>query len=94
MPSLAPFGQAVSEEKIFLTLANQKKELILAAMFVGQMERNGEIYRGPYIDAYCQVWFHLVQLFQRRRLKYEKLTDGRRMPSDGNTSHDPLGQVS
>jgi hypothetical protein len=25
MPSLAPFGQAVSEEKIFLTLANQKK---------------------------------------------------------------------
>ena len=42
MPSLAPFGQAVSEEKIFLTLANQKKELILAAMLVGQMERNGE----------------------------------------------------
>jgi hypothetical protein len=29
MPGLAPFGQAVSEEKIFLTLANQKKELIL-----------------------------------------------------------------
>jgi hypothetical protein len=27
MPSLAPFGQAVSEEEIFLTLANQKKEL-------------------------------------------------------------------
>jgi hypothetical protein len=42
MPSLAPFGQAVSEEKIFLTLANQKKELILATMFVGQMERNRE----------------------------------------------------
>jgi hypothetical protein len=42
MPSLAPFGQAVSEETIFLTLANQKKELFLAAMFIGQMERNGE----------------------------------------------------
>ena len=41
MPSLAPFGQAVSE-KIFLTLANQKKELILAAMFVGRMEPNEE----------------------------------------------------
>jgi hypothetical protein len=26
----------------FLTLANQKKELILAAMFVGQMEPNEE----------------------------------------------------
>jgi hypothetical protein len=35
LPSLAPFGQVVSEENMFLTLANQKKELILAAMFVG-----------------------------------------------------------
>jgi hypothetical protein len=34
LPSLAPFGQGVSEEKIFLTLANQKKELILVAMLV------------------------------------------------------------
>ena len=42
LPSLAPFGQAVSEEKIFLTLANQKKKLILAVMFVGQMEPNEE----------------------------------------------------
>jgi hypothetical protein len=42
-----------------------------------------KLYRGPYIDAFCQAWFHLVQLFQRSRLKYEKLTDGRRTPSDG-----------
>ena len=42
LPSLAPFGQAVSEEKIFLTLANQKQELLLAAIFVGQTERNEE----------------------------------------------------
>jgi hypothetical protein len=34
---LAPFGQAVSEE-IFLTLANQKKELLMADMFVGETE--------------------------------------------------------
>jgi hypothetical protein len=39
---LAPFGQAVSEGKIFLTLANQKKELILVAVFVGRMESNEE----------------------------------------------------
>jgi hypothetical protein len=39
---VAPFGQAVSEEKIFLTLANQKKESILAAMFVGRMDPNEE----------------------------------------------------
>ena len=113
MPSLAPFGQAVSEEKIFLTIANQKKELMLAAMFVGRMEPNRgsyiaascqavseekiflnstqypirnkncpwwpyllvernemeKLYRGPY----CQVWFYLAKLFQRRRLKYEKV---------------------
>jgi hypothetical protein len=37
---LLPFGQAVSEEKIFLTVANQKQELLLVAMFVGQMEPN------------------------------------------------------
>jgi hypothetical protein len=36
------FGQAVSEEKIFLTLANQKQELPLAAIFVGGMGRNEE----------------------------------------------------
>jgi hypothetical protein len=33
---LAPFAQAVSEEKIFLTLANQKQELPLAAIFVAR----------------------------------------------------------
>jgi hypothetical protein len=43
-----------------------------------------KLYRGPYIDAfYCQVWFHLAKLFQRRRLKYEKVNG--RTPSDGNT---------
>jgi hypothetical protein len=42
IPSLTPFGQAVSEEKIFSTLANQKQELPLAAIFVGGMGRNEE----------------------------------------------------
>jgi hypothetical protein len=51
-----------------------------------------KLYRGPYIDAFCQDWFHLAQLFQRSRLKYEKVNG--RMTSDGNTSHDPLGQES
>jgi hypothetical protein len=40
-----------------------------------------KLYRRPYIDAYCQVWFHLAKLFQRR-LKYEKVngrtTDAKR----------------
>ena len=84
---MAPFGHAVSEEKIFLTLANQKQELPLA-----EWDEMKKLYRGPYIHAFCQVWFHLVQ-FQRSRLKYEKLTNGRRTPSDGNTSHDPSGEL-
>jgi hypothetical protein len=37
---LAPFGPAVSEEKIFLTLANQKQELPVAAMFVNGSGQN------------------------------------------------------
>jgi hypothetical protein len=41
---LAPFGPAVSEEKIFLTLTNQKQELPLAAIFVGGMGRNEETF--------------------------------------------------
>jgi hypothetical protein len=55
---LAPFGHALSE-KIFLTLANQKQELPLAAIFVGRME--------PNEDASCQVWLHFAKEFQRRR---------------------------
>jgi hypothetical protein len=39
---LASFGLAVSEEKIFLTLANQKQELPLVAIFVDGMGRNDE----------------------------------------------------
>jgi hypothetical protein len=57
---LASFGQAVSEEKIFSTLANQKQELPLA-----EWDEMKTLYKGPYIDAFCQVWFHLAQLFQR-----------------------------
>jgi hypothetical protein len=34
--------RSVSEEKIFLTLANQKQELPLAAIFVGGMGRKEE----------------------------------------------------
>ena len=62
LPSLAPFGQAVSEEKIFLTLANQKKELILVAMFVGRMEPNEEALQRilhrcflPSLVPFCQA---------------------------------------
>ena len=46
--------------------------------------------RDPPRDHPCQVWFNLVQGFQRRRFKCESLrhtTDGRRTPTDGKSSH-------
>ena len=45
--------------------------------------------RDPPKDHPCQVWFNLVQGFQRRRFKCESLqrtTDGR-TPSDGKSTH-------
>jgi hypothetical protein len=35
------------------------------------------LYRGPSIDASYQVLVHLAEVFQRRRLKCEKLIDDR-----------------
>ena len=47
-----------------------------------------KLYRGPSIDASYKVSIHLDKGFQRRILKYEKLTDDRqRMPSNGKSSH-------
>jgi hypothetical protein len=46
------------------------------------------LYRGPAIDVSYQVSLHLAEVFQRRRLNCEKLTDDRqRMQSDGKNSH-------
>jgi hypothetical protein len=68
--------------------ANQKQELPVVAMFVNGSEQMSTLYKGPSIDASYQVSVHLAEEFQRRRLKCEKLTDdGRRMPSDGKSSH-------
>ena len=88
------FAKQFQWRRFFITVANQKQELPLAAYLLAEWDEMKKLYRGSYIDAFCQVWFHLVQLFQRSSLKYETLTDGRRTPSEGNTSHDPLGQVS
>jgi hypothetical protein len=59
---LAPFAQAVSEEKIFLTLTNQKKELILVAMFVGQMEPNEEALCHHLASVVCPLTFSYFNL--------------------------------
>ena len=46
------------------------------------------LYRAPSIDAFYQILVNLAEVFQRKRLKCEKLTDdGRQTPSDGKSSH-------
>jgi hypothetical protein len=47
--------------------------LPLVTYLLAESDEMKKLYRGPYIDAFCQVWFHLAQLFQRSRLKYEKV---------------------
>jgi hypothetical protein len=56
---LAPFGQVVSGEKIFLTLTNQKKELLLVAIFVGQIEPNEDASGSIYVRSSIKL-LHLV----------------------------------
>ena len=49
------------------------------------------LYRGPSIDASYQVSVHMVEGFQRRRLKCEKLTDdGRQMMAKAHVAFDKM----
>ena len=55
-------------------------------------DKMSTIYKGPSIDASYQVSVHLAEGFQRRRLKYEKLTDDRRQVMA--KAHIVFGKVS
>jgi hypothetical protein len=46
-------SQAVSEEKICLTLAKQKQECSWQPYLFGKRNETKKLYRGPYIDASC-----------------------------------------
>jgi predicted aminopeptidase len=84
--------------KIFFKSANQKQELPVVAMFVNDRDEMSNLYRGPSIDASYQVSVHLAEVFQRRRLKCEKLTDDGRRTDDGcqvmAKAHIAFGKVS
>jgi hypothetical protein len=64
---LVPFGQQTWPPRLILF----SDWLIFPWRPYLLVERNEmeKLYRGPY----CQVWFHLAKLLQRRRLKYEKV---------------------
>jgi hypothetical protein len=88
LPSFGLFGQAVSEEKIFLNRPIRNNKCMWQSCLLMERDEMSNLYRGPSIDASYQVSVHLAEGFQRRRLKCEKLTDdGQRMPSDGKSSH-------
>ena len=54
-------------------------------MFVNGSDEMSNLYRGPSMDASYEVSVHLAKVFQRRRLKYEKLTDdGRQVMAKAN----------
>ena len=55
-------------------------------------DKMSKVYRGPSIDASYQVSVHLAEVFQRRRLKCEKLmNDGRQVMAKANIA---FGKVS
>ena len=88
LPSFGPFGQAVSEQKIFRNRPIRNKNCLWRPCLLMDRDKMCNLQRGPSIDASYQVSVHLAKGFQRRRLKCEKLTDDRRRtPSDGNSSY-------
>ena len=75
LPSFGSFGQAVSEEKIKKYRPIRNKNCLRRPCLLMDRDKMNILYRGPSIDASYQVSVHLAKGFQRRRLKYEKLTD-------------------
>jgi hypothetical protein len=82
------FGQAVSEEKILKNRSIRNNNCLWRPCLLMDRDEMSNLYRESPIDASYQASVHLVEGFQRRRLKCEKLTDDRRRtPSDGKSSH-------
>jgi hypothetical protein len=79
----------VSDKKIFKISANENTLWTLAAMLdFKSAHKSG---RGPSNEHLWQFWLKSVQWFQRRRVKCEKLTDGR-LPM--TKAHMAYGQVN
>jgi hypothetical protein len=73
----------VSDKKIFKISANQNTLLALAAMLNFRSTPKTQIF----LKNLWQVCLKSVQRFQRRRVKYEKLTDRRQMLTHDKSSN-------
>ena len=72
----------LTEEKIFLNRPIRNKNCLWWLCLLMDQDKMSNLYRGPSIDASYQVSDQLALRFQRRRLKYEKLTDDGRQTTD------------
>ena len=92
LPSFGSFGQALSEENIFQNQPIRNKNCLWWPCLLMDRDKMSNLQRAPSINASYQVSLHLVERFQRRRLKCEKLTD------DGHQvlakAHIAFGKVS
>jgi hypothetical protein len=74
--------------RLFQNRPIRNKNCLWRPCLLMDQDEMSNLYRGPSIDASYQVSVHIVEGFQRRRLKCEKLADDRRRtPSDGKSSH-------
>ena len=99
LPSFGSFGHVVSEKKIFRNRPIRNKNCLWRPCLLMDRDKMSNIYRGPSIYVSCQVSVHMVEGFQRRRLKCEKLTDDRRRTTDDRhqvmaKAHIAFGKVS
>ena len=69
LPSFGSFGNTVSEEKNFKNQPIRNKNRLWWPCLLTDRDEMSKLYRGPSIDASCQVLVHLAKRFQRRRFK-------------------------
>ena len=82
LPSFDSFGQVVTEEKIFKNRPIRNKNCLWRSCLLMDRDKMSNLQRRPSIDASYQVSLHLAEVFQRRRLKCDKLTDNGRRTTD------------
>ena len=66
LPCFGPFGQAVSEQKIFRNRPIRNKNCLWLPCLLMDLDKMNILYRGPSIDASYQILVRLAKRFQRR----------------------------
>ena len=82
LPSVHSFGQAVSEEKIFL-FRNQpirNNNCLWWPCLLSDLDKMSNLYREPPIDASYQVSVHLAKRFRRRRFFFKSANQKQELP--------------